>query len=156
MAVDRVSSEPFSGPNSLLTGKIQGNSRILLQESVGGVLYDAERTRVPATQRRFLSRAEQGIITHVSGNSISLIPPSGAVRPPAVLPRPASEKRRSSPRKPLRFTAQSLRRGGRGYERTLTSKVVQKLRGRSLRLRTNSGKGDSGNEYDKGKKPLHK
>jgi hypothetical protein len=33
--------------------------------------------------------------------------------------------------------------------------VVQKLRGRSLRLRTNSGKGDSGNECDKGKKPLH-
>ena len=72
--MDGVSSEPFSGSNSLLTGKNTGKFVNFAQKSASGVLYDTEYKRVPATQSRFLSSTEQGIIARVSGNIISLIP----------------------------------------------------------------------------------
>lgn len=73
MAVEEVSGEPLSGFNSLLTGENTGKFANSARKSAGINLYGAEFTPVPGNGLRFLSRAEQGMITHTSGNSISLI-----------------------------------------------------------------------------------
>jgi hypothetical protein len=75
LAVDAVTSEPLSRPNSLLTGKNTGKFVNLAPNARQKRTYTTESVGVIATQPRFLSRGEQGINIRISGNSHSLISP---------------------------------------------------------------------------------
>jgi hypothetical protein len=74
MAVDRVSREPFSGSDSLLTGKYTGKFANWANKSADRIFHIDESLRVFAPLADFMRRSEQGIISPTSGNLHSLMP----------------------------------------------------------------------------------
>jgi hypothetical protein len=71
MAVDRVYREPFSGSDSLLTGKYTGKFADWVNKSADRIFHIDESLRVLAPLADFMRRTEQGIIRPTSGNSYS-------------------------------------------------------------------------------------
>jgi hypothetical protein len=73
VAVDGIWSEPFFGPDSLLTGKSRGNLANLGFNSGSRVCDPVEDTMFSPVYPVLEFKAEQGIITDVTGNRVSLI-----------------------------------------------------------------------------------
>jgi hypothetical protein len=71
--VGGVLRAPFSGPNSLLTGKNTGKLKDSAPKPADTLLNVSELRLFAQSPAQFKRRTQQGIITRLSGNNISLI-----------------------------------------------------------------------------------